>query len=75
MELDIRLLRSFRVVADTRSFTGAAKKLRLAQASVSRQVIELERGLGAQLLKRSNKLIGLTAGEIFFQRARHVRQP
>src|SRR5579883_1195575 len=73
MELDTRLLRTFRVVAETRSFTGAAKKLRLTQSSVSQQVIALERGLGVQLLKRSNKFVGLTtAGEIFLQCARQV---
>jgi len=73
MELDIRLLSTFRAVADTRSFTGAAKKLRLTQSSVSQQIIALERGLGVQLLRRSNKFVGLTtAGEIFLQCARQV---
>lgn len=73
MELDIRLLRTFRAVADTRSFTGAAKKLRLTQSSVSQQIIALERSLGVQLLRRSNKFVGLTtAGEIFLQCARQV---
>ncbi len=73
MELDTRLLRTLRAVAETRSFTGAAKKLGLTQSSVSQQVIALERGLGVQLLKRSNKFVGLTtAGEIFLQCARQV---
>jgi len=73
MEPDIRLLRTFRAIADTRSFTGAARKLRLTQSSVSQQVRVLERGLGVQLLKRSNKFVGLTtAGEIFLQCARQV---
>ena len=73
MELDIRLLKTFRAVADTRSFTGAAKKLKLTQSSVSQQIVALERGLGVQLLRRSNKFVGLTtAGEIFLQCARQV---
>lgn len=73
MELDIRLLRTFRAVADTRSFTGAAKNLKLTQSSVSQQIVALERGLGVQLLKRSNKFVGLTtAGEIFLQCARQM---
>lgn len=73
MELDIRLLRTFRAVADARSFTGAAKKLKLTQSSVSQQVRALEQSLGAQLLKRSNKFVGLTtAGEIFLQCARQM---
>lgn len=73
MDLDIRLLRAFRAVADARSFTGAAKKLMLTQSSVSQQVAALEQSLGTQLLKRSNKFVGLTtAGEIFLQCARQV---
>ena len=73
MELDIRLLRTFRAVADTRSFTGAAKTLKLTQSSVSQQIVALERGLGVQLLKRSNKFVGVTtAGEIFLQCARQM---
>jgi DNA-binding transcriptional LysR family regulator len=73
MELDVRLLRTFRAIADSGSFTGAARKLRLTQSSVSQQVGALERNLGVQLLKRSNKFVGLTtAGEIFLQCARQV---
>src|SRR5438445_5427749 len=73
MELDIRLLRAFRAVADTRSFTGAARKLRLTQSTVSQQVMALEKELGAQLFKRSNRFVGLTtAGEIVLQCSRQV---
>src|SRR5258708_19671157 len=73
MELDIRLLRAFRAVADTRSFTGAARKLKLTQSTVSQQVMALEKELGAQLLKRSNRFVGLTtAGEIVLQCTRQV---
>jgi DNA-binding transcriptional LysR family regulator len=73
MELDIRLLRTFRTVADTRSFTGAARRLRLTQSTVSQQVMALEKELGAQLLKRSNRFVGLTtAGEIVLQCTRQV---
>lgn len=73
MELDTRLLRTFRAVAETKSFTGTAKKLGLTQSSVSQQVIALERALDVQLLKRSNKFVGLTtAGEIFLQCAIQV---
>lgn len=73
MELDIRLLRTLRAVAEMRSFTGAARKLGLTQSSVSQQISVLERGLGVQLLKRSNKFVGpTTAGEIFRQCARQV---
>ena len=73
MELDIRLLRTFRAVAETRSFTGAARKLRLTQSTVSQQVMALEKELGEQLLKRSNRFVGLTtAGEIVLQCTQQV---
>lgn len=73
MELDIRLLRTFRVVAQTRSFTGAARKLKLTQSSISQQVSALERELKTHLLVRSNKFVGLTTGgEILLQCACQV---
>lgn len=73
MELNIRLLRTFRVVAGTRNFTAAAKQLKLTQSSVSQQISALESDLGVQLLRRSNRFVGLTtAGEIFLQCAGQV---
>jgi DNA-binding transcriptional LysR family regulator len=73
MEFDVRSLRYFRVVAETGSFTGAARKLRLTQSAVSQQIINLEREVGTPLLVRSSKFVRLTtAGEIFLQCATHV---
>jgi DNA-binding transcriptional LysR family regulator len=73
MELDVRLLRTFRVVAQTRSFTGAARKLKLTQSAISQQVSALERELKTQLLVRSNRFVGLTTmGEILLQCACQV---
>jgi|SRR5579875_1387247 DNA-binding transcriptional LysR family regulator len=73
MELDIRLLRTFRVVAQTRSFTGAARKLKLTQSAISQQVSALERELKTQLVVRSNKVVGLTnMGELLLQCACQV---
>jgi DNA-binding transcriptional LysR family regulator len=73
MEFDVRILRYFRVVAETGSFTGAARKLKLTQSAVSQQIINLEREIGTPLLIRSSKSVRLTtAGEIFLQCATHV---
>jgi LysR family transcriptional regulator, transcriptional activator of the cysJI operon len=73
MELEIRLLRTFRAVAELRSFTAAAHRLKLAQSGVSQQIGILERELGTPLLVRSNKFVRLTeAGEIFLQCASQV---
>jgi DNA-binding transcriptional LysR family regulator len=68
MDLEIRLLRAFRTVAQMRSFTGAARNLKLSQSGISQQIGMLERELGTQLLVRSNKFVRLTpAGEILLQ--------
>ncbi len=73
MDFDVRSLRYFRVVAETGSFTGAARKLKLTQSAVSQQIINLERQIGTPLLVRSSKFVRLTnAGEIFLQCATHV---
>ena len=73
MDLEIRLLRTFRTVAQMRSFTGAARSLRLSQSGISQQIGVLERELGTQLLVRSSKFVRLTpAGEILLQCACQV---
>jgi LysR family transcriptional regulator, transcriptional activator of the cysJI operon len=73
MDLEIRLLRTFRTVAEMRSFTGAARTLKLSQSGISQQIGILERELGTQLLVRSNKFVRLTsAGEILLQCACQV---
>lgn len=62
--MNLRLLKSFRVVAEERSFTRAAEKLFLAQSSVSAQVKSLEEELGVRLFDRIGRSIVLTdAGE------------
>ena len=54
MELDIRLLRTFRAVAEAKSFTGAARKLKVTQSAISQQIGALEREFKCELLVRSN---------------------
>src|SRR5262245_18507515 len=71
--LDIKLLKTFLALADERSFTAAGKLLGLTQSAVSQQIRVLERELGAELVIRSNKLVGLTpAGEILRQSAHRI---
>ena len=73
MNLDIKLLKTFLALADERSFTSAGKTLGLTQSAVSQQIRLLERELGAELVIRSNKLVGLTpAGEILRQSAHRI---
>ncbi|WP_433284797.1 LysR family transcriptional regulator [Pseudonocardia sp. CA-142604] len=71
VDLDLRLVRYFTVVADHRHFGRAAAALRIAQPSLSRQIRRLEQELGARLLDRTPQGSRLTeAGEVFLPRAK-----
>lgn len=62
--LDVELLKVFLAVAEEESIHAGARKLMVAQPSVSRSLRRLERELGEQVLVRSHKGVRLTpAGE------------
>lgn len=58
--LDMDLVRTFLVVAETLHFTRAAERLGRTQSAVSLQVKRLEDNVGARLLRRSNREVRLT---------------
>lgn len=61
-------LESFVRSAETSSFSGAARRMALTPAAVSRNVAMLERNLGVRLFQRSTRKLVLTeAGERFLQ--------
>jgi DNA-binding transcriptional LysR family regulator len=63
----LNAMRIFHCVVDTRSFTAAAEKLGTTHSTVSRQLKQLERELGVQLLKRNTRSFTLTAsGEHYY---------
>lgn len=67
--MNLRGLRYFAAVAQSRSFTRAAAKLRIAQPAVSRQIQNLELELGVALLVRTRAGIELTgAGDFLLKR-------
>ena len=69
--MELRHLRYFVAVAEERSFVQAARRLRLAQPALSKQVRDLERELGVQLFVRLPRGIRVTpAGETFLGHAR-----
>lgn len=58
----------FKVVAETRNITLAAKRLHMSQPSISLQIQNLENFFGARFFERSNKGVYLTeAGKTFYQ--------
>lgn len=70
MDLDLRLVRYFTVVAEHGNFHRAAAALRVAQPSLSRQIQRLEERLGVRLLDRTTHGSRLTeAGQAFLPQA------
>lgn len=70
LDLDLRLVRYFTVLAEHEHFGRAADALHLAQPSLSRQIQRLEAQIGARLLDRTPRGSRLTeAGRAFLPRA------
>ena len=62
-------------VADSGSFSGAARRMGLSQPSVSRQISALEAMLGVRLLQRTTRRLSLTeAGEIYYRESRKIHR-
>ncbi|MBB3994975.1 DNA-binding transcriptional LysR family regulator [Sulfitobacter undariae] len=72
-ELDWNLLRTFVVLAESRSVTDAASKLRLKQPTVSTALKRLESSIGRKLIIRSPGQFTLTdAGRILYHEALEI---
>jgi DNA-binding transcriptional LysR family regulator len=67
---DLRVLRSFVVIAEEGSMSRAAARLHIAQQSLSAQVRGLEARIGAAVLHRSSRGVTLTAvGQVLLREA------
>ena len=68
--MELEKLRIFLAVAECRSFSLGAKRLYISHSTTSRAVSALEEELGVRLLRRDNRVLGLTdAGEALREEA------
>ncbi len=66
-------LRVFRRVVEVGSFVGAADRLNLSTATVSKHVMHIERRVGIRLLNRNTRALSLTeAGRVYFERCKAI---
>ncbi len=66
-------LRTFLTVAEKKSFSKAAEKLKLSQPAISFQIKALEKKYGQPLIDRSTQYLSLTlAGEILLTKAKKI---
>ncbi len=73
MTIEIRQLRYALMSADLRSFSGAASRLNVKQATLSRSVLQLEYRLGIKLFERTTRGAEPTeAGKVFLESARRI---
>jgi len=63
----------FAEVVEAKSFTGAARRLGMSKAAVSKQISRLEERLGARLLNRTTRKLSLTeVGAAFYERCARI---
>ena len=71
--MELHQLRYFLAVARTRNFSRAAEQCRVAQPSLSQQIMKLEGELNERLFERTKREVSLTpAGELFCTHAERI---
>ncbi len=71
--LDIHRIATFLCAVEERSFSGAAKRLKMSQPAVSLQIQALEQQLGVELFRRAGRAVVLTeAGRALVPMARQM---
>ena len=69
----LRALRYFSKVVETGSFTKAAATFSVPASSLSRRIADLERSLGANLLKRTTRVVQVTEiGQLYYTQVQDV---
>ncbi len=73
MHLPIDLLNTFAVVAETRNFTLAGKRIHKSQSAVSMQIKRLTETVGKPLIQMEGKQVGLSPmGELVLEHAQKI---
>ncbi|MBK7705256.1 MAG: LysR family transcriptional regulator [Acidobacteria bacterium] len=71
--MEIRQLKAFLAIAETKTFTAGARIMNVTQAAISMQIRQLEDEVGLQLFTRTPRRVILTeAGEYLLDRARRI---
>ncbi len=71
--MEIRQLKAFLAIAETKTFTAGARQMNVTQAAISMQIRQLEDEVGLQLFTRTPRRVILTeAGEYLLDRARRI---
>ena len=66
-------IKVFRHVVESGSFVGAADRLDLSAAMVSKHVMHIEKRLGARLLNRNSRTLSLTEpGSMYYERCKTI---
>jgi DNA-binding transcriptional LysR family regulator len=70
---DLNGILIFASVAETGSFTAAARTLALPKSTVSRKVLELEKRVGARLIQRTTRTLSLTdVGRVYYEHCARI---
>ncbi|MEP6904046.1 MAG: LysR family transcriptional regulator, partial [Actinomycetota bacterium] len=71
--MEIRQLKAFLAIAETKTFTAGARMMNVTQAAISMQIRQLEDEVGLQLFTRTPRRVIITeAGEYLLERARRI---
>jgi DNA-binding transcriptional LysR family regulator len=69
----MQAIRAFARVVETGGFTRAADSLQMPNATVSKQIQQLERHLAVKLLERTTRRVRVTSdGAAYYERVRHL---